>query len=792
MHGQNGSIAPWNNTYLGTSPAWYATNGVAGQGTWANGSLASQIELQNATCYSIDSDCQYYWNSIYPATNTTPYPRLEVYPNNLASITFNVTSSYYDYVFPLAETIFDDGMFRIPINCIFPISGQYDVLSRILFYVLIIAALVFRRHNWLATAALGTAMTYAATTAVHMLALVVDFHFGTNANLNNYNPQTSKPYGDPDVFGCYPVLAAAAIMITPILNWSISIRNSKAQPVVLWWAVLILVALIPAWLRFTPGQGETLPWFNNVPVSFALCPRSVSRQHPSCTESMTLNEDSYYTCQCMDFCSTFSPSTPLRKGANMVAWLSRKVTDKTSDSPGFYKVLGFNKLVLVFVVLQGILGILESQFTQQEVRNLIFRCLYLAPKDFVVLLLKGERKRRWLAKLGMGPAEESVNKDTVPWKIRWQLARFAAAASFAFAAILAVMCPAIFVTTAVANELYVGDYPVSEHSDAVGAWSSWVATGAVVIAGGIIRYRDGWDLAFKRIIFKIHHWLAYDEHERPKPKNRGSSDQQMPTMSSPTDGTKTTLTERKNAFVAETLSPFRHAFHSIVRGSYRVAAEFSMFRKWWNNPEVESKRRHEEIVQEVETQMSNCPPCPCHFCYRHHQHGDDDEASVSKDDSTWGQRLVSGMEKTYSQHKSGGKGRHASYEYSKALQSDVSEPASTYDLPQIPPSAPLSLEDSIVGRNSPEDENASYPLEPQPVAYGRPRPDYENLSHPRRGFQRQNSEQLELVSSETTDFRIPRKKVGSGSPSIASASEYQRLLGGQSPEIGREERQVGD
>ena len=85
-----------------------------------------------------------------------------------------------------------------------------------------------------------------------------------------------------------------------------------------------------------------------------------------------------------------------------------------------------------------------------------------------------------------------------------------------------------------------------------------------------------------------------------------------------------------------------------------------------------------------------------------------------------------------------------------------------------------------------------YPLEPQRVAYGRQRTGYEDLSYSRKGFQRQNSEQYEPPSSGTTDFRIPRKKVGSGSPSLASASEHQGLLGGQSPEIGREERQIGD
>lgn len=56
--------------------------------------------------------------------------------------------------------------------CTYPISGQYGFLNRLLFYLLMIFALVARRRTWLAAAALGTAMTYAASAAVHAFALL--------------------------------------------------------------------------------------------------------------------------------------------------------------------------------------------------------------------------------------------------------------------------------------------------------------------------------------------------------------------------------------------------------------------------------------------------------------------------------------------------------------------------------------------------------------------------------------------------------------------------------------------
>ena len=769
----NTSIAPWNETFLGTSGAWPWGEG------WQNGSLASQIKQENASCssYWTSTFCDYYFNSLYPVTNNTPYPRLEVFANNLASITFNVTSYYYDSVFPLAEAIFDDGMMRTTVGCIYPISGQYDFLSRLLFYMLIVVSLLFRRHNWLATAALGTAMTYAFTAAVHMLILVVNFQFGTSENLVNYNPNTSKPYGDTDIFGIYPILAAAAIMITPILNWSVSIRNSNAQPVVIWWAVLILSALIPAWLYFSPAKDGDVSWWNNQAISFALCPRSASR--PECVDDMELDDDSYYYCQCMDFCSTFSPSdVPLRKGANLVPWLSRKASERTISNPHFLGVVQFNKFVLVFVLIQGFLGVLQSQFTQQEVRNLIFRFLYLAPKDFVVLFLQGERKRRWLTKLKLGPAEQDTDKNTIGWRIRLEFARLVAGGSFVLAVIFAVISPAIFVTTAVANELYIGYYPISEQSDAVGAWASWVATGAVVVAGSLIRYRESWESTLKLLIYKICLWLIYDEHERPSVEQYRNREGSQVTKSDP-DKVNAALQKRKKSFILEMLSPLRHSWHSLIRAWWRSSTELAMFRDWWMNPEVESKRNWAALTQEVERRMLKCPPCICHFCARH---SEDDKEAPFKYTGTWGQELVSELETLYSLHKSGIEPLHSSYGYKRSLQSNLSEGStSIYDLPEIPPSAPISM-DEVDAEQYPFETR--HPIEPQPIAYSRTHVGYEDLSQSRRGFKRQNSEPFEITPT-ISEFHMPRKHVGFESP---STSEHQELLSSKSPEVHQEDR----
>ena len=74
---------------------------------------------------------------------------------------------------PTLDYLFRTETFSYSGLCVYPISGQYGFLNRLLFYVLMIFAFIVRKHDWLAAAALGTAMTYAASAAVHAFALLV-------------------------------------------------------------------------------------------------------------------------------------------------------------------------------------------------------------------------------------------------------------------------------------------------------------------------------------------------------------------------------------------------------------------------------------------------------------------------------------------------------------------------------------------------------------------------------------------------------------------------------------------
>ena len=103
---------------------------------------------------------------------------------NLNYSTWNSTFDHSNYTYlrynheiaqPVRTAVdyyFRPNTFTYSAACTYPISGQYGFLNRLLFYLLMIFALVARKHPWLAAAALGTAMTYAASAAVHAFALL--------------------------------------------------------------------------------------------------------------------------------------------------------------------------------------------------------------------------------------------------------------------------------------------------------------------------------------------------------------------------------------------------------------------------------------------------------------------------------------------------------------------------------------------------------------------------------------------------------------------------------------------
>jgi hypothetical protein len=671
---------------------------------WQNGSLFPQTQgLLDTSYLGLDQPSNI---------------NLTVYANNIAGITFPVEGLDITWTFTLAQSIFDPSNYRIGVYCIYPLSGQYDILPRGLFYLLLIFSVLFRRHNWLATAALGTAMTYAAVSAVHMLALVTNFDFGTPQP--GWDIDSSKGYGDVDVFGIYPILSAAAIMLTPILNWSVSVRANEAQMVVVYWGALVFAALVPAWLY----NNYVRDWWINAPVSFVLCPYSAAATHPDCNPNMNITSESFDYCQCADFCGLLGPSTPMRKHANMVPWLSRPISEIANSSRPLQNLYKFDEFVLAIIVAQGILGLIESQFSQAEVRNLVFRVLYAEPRDFIILLFEGERQEKLLKKLGMQNAS-SKPKTSLRWKLQFQFARLVAAAFFVFAMFFAVLAIAVFVTNVVTQEIYLGFWPVSEHSDAVGAWSMWVGAAFILIAAVIVRYHASWMkslVVLFQAFWRLVAWAGNERHVRfqsndPEPE---------------------TIRHRVKAFFSEVTIPFVHAWYSTRRAFWTMSYTMRTFAEWFNDPielSKQTRRKAEQIANNV--RKLSYPDCECRMCRRSRESGDEEEEALEKhrQNSSIGERLVGGIQKKYTVKK-------ASKMKDEETESEEMEPMPNYGLPQVSATSTISL--SLI-------EEGSCPTSP---------------AQSRQSYVRQNSD----TSHTFTVHRKPHR------PRSESAHSHEGLL----------------
>lgn len=129
------------------------------------------------------------------------------------------------YAFPATEN--GTSKDAVLMLCVYPISGAYGLLPRLLYYATLVLAIFGRSQEWLIIGALASALTYAGTAAIHVMALV-----------------TSRlVVFDLDIQGAWAILSTGALAYITLINWSTTLRNSRAKTVMLCWGVLVGIGL---------------------------------------------------------------------------------------------------------------------------------------------------------------------------------------------------------------------------------------------------------------------------------------------------------------------------------------------------------------------------------------------------------------------------------------------------------------------------------------------------------------------------------------------------------------------
>jgi hypothetical protein len=538
--------------------------------------------------------------------NGSVYEGVNFYINlsnqNVTRLTFDSGLANFTNFAPTVAPLFDGSMFTYPVECAYAISGQYGILPRGLYYLLLVFALVLRRHIWLSTAALGTAMTYAATAAVHAIALSSKFKFHTHDADMSIMGQPTTFFGDQDIFGILPVLIAACIMLTPILNWSITVRQNEARPVVVYWGLLMFAATILVLIDIYGKDAHPLAL-----PSIAACatdvPKGCSQDSIVKQSNLTFSSTFYKNCNCVDFCGTVVNNIPFRKTQNMQFNGAPNKAGKLSSSAAVGYIGGINILFIALVIIQGVFGLVESQWSQAEVRNWIFRKLtssQLHDRFFKKLEKKSVPPvedqsgivkvyltiARWLAIPFLATHRHfhhwledrpGMNKAYNVWKrfyraCLFQWAKWTAASIYVLALFLALICPPLLISSVIINEINLQTFPYGEAIDAVGQWGTWVGAFFVIFAAFVIRYNSAFWHSIGTGYSTVVRFFRFVRGKGPLRYDRETS------------SADSSLFNELKKFLHECGKPFTHAWTSTVHGWDRTSREVRDFYDWWRDP----------------------------------------------------------------------------------------------------------------------------------------------------------------------------------------------------------------
>ncbi|KAL9599314.1 MAG: hypothetical protein Q9219_003941 [cf. Caloplaca sp. 3 TL-2023] len=395
------------------------------------------------------------------------------YPNGSETdlVFSNATYNLVD-VQTVVSTILNTDGYTFDVLCVYPINGQYGVLPRTLFYALLVFSLVFRSKIWISAACLASAMVYSGTAAIHALSLASRFNFKQyDGGIHDDNVLAAE-LGDLDMNAIWVIVSSGCLMLTPIINWSTTIRK-HARVITVYWGLLLFTGLIVSMIALWGGHHPYME------LGLATC----FEQHDpvECDRTAAVDQYQFFNppkefwldCNCVDTCDQVKSS--IRVGTSMTPYVSPAKSLEIAAREPFSRIQKLNEFFIIFVLVQGVLGLLQSHWSQRNVRNSLFT--RLAPGENV--------------------------QPSTSTGAQFMSAKVFAAAFYLFSVIMAICCPAFFVINLVIQETLLFNYPISEPYSSVGQWSSWTSLGLAVAAAFIDKFhRPAVDL-FKKSLHRV-------------------------------------------------------------------------------------------------------------------------------------------------------------------------------------------------------------------------------------------------------------------------------------------------
>ena len=325
--------------------------------------------------------------------------------------------------------------------CVYPISGTYGLLPRLLYYATLVLAIFGRSQEWLVIGALASALTYAGTAAIHAMALC----------------NSRQVVFDLDIHGAWAVLSTGALAYITLINWSTTLRNSRARMVMVCWGLLVGVGLIF-------GRAE----LHDTQLSLGEPACHSSRGDLLSAPSQLLDPSFSCTYQC------FSTRKPMREQSETIAIPRAALT-------GIHSRLS---LIMIGPVMFAAYAAITFDTREHSPSQLFTRMVitYLDPKHHAELTksIYNASSESWYG--GYFALFSFVHRSK--WSVRKCLLSFLAIPWFALGLAVDLLCIPLLITNVVLNELNIlgSHLPFNELPLAVGQWGPIVSAILIVIA----------------------------------------------------------------------------------------------------------------------------------------------------------------------------------------------------------------------------------------------------------------------------------------------------------------------
>ncbi|EXJ95642.1 hypothetical protein A1O1_00764 [Capronia coronata CBS 617.96] len=331
------------------------------------------------------------------------------------------------------------------INCVYPISGTYGLLPRFLYYITLVFAIFGRRREWLIIGALVSALTYAGTAAIHMMALVA----------------SKQGVFDLDIMTCWAVLSTGALAYIGIIHWSSTLRDSRARVVMICWGVLVGIALV---------FGRTELFDTVLSDAEPACYSSEGKLLEYPVELISPEFNCTYQC--------FSFSKPMRHGSEIQAVPRQLVQNKYSNLT--YVLVGPIQFAAYAALSMDTQSHTPSMLCQRLVMSYL---VHPGQHEEMTKVVYKASMEGWYG--GYFALLGYIRRISLTWRkfclcsllIPW----------LCLSLLIDVLCLPLMVANIVVNEVTLlhGNFPVNESNMAIGQWGPVVNSLLVVIAACI-------------------------------------------------------------------------------------------------------------------------------------------------------------------------------------------------------------------------------------------------------------------------------------------------------------------